>query len=264
MKKISIYNSYIKDNPKKRDIITTKLKNNGFTTTWDGELLIVIGGDGTFLSAVHKRLKQEPVFVGFNAGNLGFLSEFSMDDLDEFIRVLKKGDYWIQELPVYEVHYKEDNEEKVEYFINDFVVERKSTRILHMGLQVNNHSIGAISGDGVIISTSLGSTGYNMSAGGAISLTSTPLLQMTPLASVYSKAYQSILNSIILNSDDTITVFPNAKKQRPFRLVCDGRDIRTKDVRFVEIKKSEKKIRILRSNKFNPISHLRNKIINID
>lgn len=261
MKKISIYNSNINDNPTKRETIANKLKQNGFFTSRNGELLIVIGGDGTFLSAVRKRFEQNPIFVGFNAGNLGFLSEFSMDDIEEFIKILKKKEYWIQELPVYEVHFKENNKPKVEYFINDFVVERKSTRILHMGVQINEKSLGTISGDGLILSTSVGSTGYNMSAGGAISLSSHPFMQLTPISSVYSKAYQSISNSLLLDHDSEITIFPNIKKQRAFRLVCDGKEIRTKNIRFIEVKKSEKTVRILRSNHFHSIEQFKNKII---
>lgn len=264
MKKISIYNSYIKDNQTKREAIANKLKQNGFIPSRNGELLIVIGGDGTFLSAVHKRFDQNPIFVGFNAGNLGFLSEFSMDEMDEFIKILKKEDYWIQEIPVYEVHYKEHNVQRVEYFMNDFVVERKGTRILHMGVQVGTTNVGTVSGDGVVLSTNLGSTGYNMSAGGAVSLSRHPLLQMAPIASVQSRAYQTFPNSLLIDAENDITIFPNIKKQRPFRLVCDGKEIRTKNIRFVEVKKSEKVVRVLRSKGFNPIEHLKHKMLTFE
>lgn len=264
MKKVSIYNSFIKDNKMKRETLAAKLNQNGFHTTKNGELLIVIGGDGTFLSAVRKRFEQNPVFVGFNAGNLGFLSEFSMEDADAFIEILKNKEYWIQELPLYEVHFKEDNKMKIEYFINDFVVERKSTRILHMGVKVNDQSLGTVSGDAIIVSSALGSTGYNMSAGGAISLTSENFMQLTPVSSIHSSAYKSPSNSLILNHDSEITIFPNVKKQREFRIVCDGREVRTKNVKSLEVKKSKKTVRVLRSNNYNPMNHLNQKMFTFD
>lgn len=263
MKRISIYNS-TKDNQTKREIISNKLRQNGFYTNRNGELLIVIGGDGTFLSAVRKRFDQNPVFVGINAGNLGFFSEYSMDELDEFIKMLKKEEYWIQEIPVYEVHYKENNENKVEYFINDLVVERKSTLVLHMGVQVDGTHVGTFSGDGLVLSTNLGSTGYNLSAGGAASLTTQEFLQMTPVASIRSRAYQTFPNAMLLNPASELTIFPSVKKKRPFRLVCDGKEIRTKNIRFVEVKKSKQVVRVLRSKDFNPIAHLKNKILDIE
>ena len=263
MKRVSIYNS-AKDNQTKREVVSNKLKQNGFITTRNGEMLIVIGGDGTFLSAVRKRFDQDPVFVGINAGNLGFFSEYSMDQLDEFIKMLKREDYWIQDIPVYEVHYKENNKDKVEYFMNDFVVERKSTLVLHMGVQVNETSVGTFSGDGLIFSTNLGSTGYNLSAGGAASLMTEPFLQLTPVASLRSRAYQSFPNAMLLNYDSEITIFPNLKKKRPFRLVCDGKEIRTKNIRYVEVKKSKKVVRVLRTKDFNPITHLKNKMVDFE
>jgi len=262
MKKISIYNSFMNDNNHKREYLQNKLKQNGFITGGEGELLIVIGGDGTFLSAIRKRMEQNPVFVGFNTGNLGYLSEFTIDNVDEFIHMLKRGDYYIQHLPVYEVKIKENGEEKTEYFVNDLVVERKSTRILHMSVHVNDKSLCSISADGVIISSALGSTGYAMSAGGAISLDCEDILQVSPIAPVSSSAYRSLTSSILLNNENEITIFPNYKKQREFRVVADGKEIKTKSLpRFIEIKKSDKELRILRSKKFHRMENLRHKIL---
>jgi len=260
MRKVSIYNSFMNDNNNKREYLKNKLKVNGFSTSQNGELLIVIGGDGTFLSAIRKRLDQNPIFVGFNTGNLGFFSEFTMDKVDEFIQMLKRREYYIENIPVYEVRMRENGEERIEYFVNDLVVERKSTRILHMSVQVNEKNLCSVSADGLIISSALGSTGYNVSAGGAISLDCENILQLTPISPVTSKAYQSLSDSIILSNRNELTIFPNYKKQREFRMVCDGKEIKSKNPRFIEIKKSNKEIRILRSKKFNPIQHLRNKM----
>lgn len=264
MKNISIYNSFIKNNQNKREFILSKLRRHGFTSSKNGDLLLVIGGDGTFLSAVQKRLRQNPIFVGFNAGNLGYFSEFTMDDIDNFIEILVKKDYWIENIPVYEVRMKESDGEKTAFFVNDLVIERKSTRILHMSVQLNDEKLCSISGDGVVVSTPLGSTGYNMSVGGAISLDNDSFYQLTPIAPVVSKAYQSIKNSIVFKNTDELTIFPNYKKQRTFRIVCDGKEIRGKNVRFVEVRKTNQYIRILRSNKFKKTEHLRNKIFNLE
>lgn len=261
MKKISIYNSFIKDNNNKRDLLTSKLRQSGFNTGSDGDILIVVGGDGTFLSAIRKRFEKNPVFVGFNTGNLGYLSEFTIDNIDEFLKILKRDEYYIEHLPVYEVKMKENGEEKIEYFVNDLTIERKSTRILHMSVHVNDENLCSISADGIVISTSLGSTGYNMSTGGSIILDNKELLQISPIAPVYSKAYQSLSSSIVLSDENEITIFPNYKKQREFRIVCDGKEIKVKNPRFLEIRKSEHEVRILRSKKYSPLEQLKTKIL---
>ena len=59
----------------------------------------------------------------------------AIEDFDKFLGILEREEYYIEEVPVYEVRYKDDNKIKTEYFINDFVVERETTRVLHMGIK---------------------------------------------------------------------------------------------------------------------------------
>lgn len=264
MKRISIYNSFIGDNNSKRELLTSKLRQAGFTTGGDGDILIIVGGDGTFLSAIRKRFENNPVFVGFNTGNLGYLSEFTIDNIDEFIKMLKRNEYYVEHLPLYEVKMKENGIERKEYFVNDLTIERKSTRILHMSVHVNDENLCSISADGLVISTALGSTGYNMSTGGSIVLGPKETLQISPISPVYSNAYQSLANSIVLSDENEITVFPNYKKQREFRIVCDGKEIKVKNPKVLEIKKSEFEVRILRSKKYSALEQLRTKILRED
>lgn len=262
MEKISIYNSFTKNNDSVRELIKQQLKQNGFKSGRDGELLIVVGGDGTFLSAIRKRFMENPIFVGFNTGNLGFLSEFTVDKLDEFLSILKNKDYYIQEVPVYEVRIKEGKQERIDYFVNDLVIERKSTRILHMSVHVNEKELCTISADGVILSSSLGSTGYNRSAGGAIILDASDTLQITPIAPVQSRAYQSLDSPVILNNSNNFTIFPSYKKLRSFRVVCDGKEIKCNQARFIDVKQSPYTVQILRSKKYNDAFNVKHKIFN--
>lgn len=265
MRKVSIFNSDIKDNPAKRLEIEEKLKRNGYITTREGELLIVIGGDGTFLSAVRKRMNYDPVYVGFNNGNLGYFSEFTLDDFDKFLRILEKKEYTIEEVPVYEVRYKDEMKLKTDYFINDFVVEKASRHALHMGIDVDdgktNENLGSYSVDGVVISTNLGSTAYNMNTGGAIVMAKTDLLQIVSIAPINNKCFKTIKNGVIVDSESELTIYPNKKTRRSFRMVCDGREIKAKNTKFIEVKKSKKTIKILRSKKYSKIEQMKDKIM---
>ena len=263
MKKVSIFNSDIKDNPTKRLEIEEKLKRKGYITTREGELLIIIGGDGTFLSAIRKRMPYDPIYVGFNTGNLGYFSEFSIEDFDKFLGILEREEYYIEEVPVYEVRYKDDNKIKTEYFINDFVVERETTRVLHMGIDIEGEKLGTFSADGIIVSTNLGSTAYNMNVGGSIVLSDKDLLQIASISPITSKSYRTLQNTMIVDSEKEMTIYPNLKKRREFRMVCDGREIRSKNTKFIELKKSKKKIKILRTKKYSKIEQMKNKIMDI-
>lgn len=103
-----------------------------------------------------------------------------------------------------------------------------------------------------------------MSAGGSIVLDAKNTLQLTPVSPVRSLAYQSLSTPIVFNDDNDVTIFPNYKKQRSFRIVCDGKEIRTNQVRFIDIKKSDKVLKILRSKKYTNTENIRNKILVIE
>jgi NAD+ kinase len=130
-----------------------------------------------------------------------------------------------------------------------------------MSVHFGNEEVCTVSADGIIISTPLGSTGYGMSAGGSIILDSKDILQLTPISPVRSSAYQSLSTPIIFNDNNDVTIFPSYKKQRIFRIVCDGKEIRTNQIRYVDIKKSDKVLRILRSKNYSTTKNIKNKIL---
>lgn len=264
MRTISIYNNSLNDNKVRREVLTNKIVNNGFDTGKGGEFMFVIGGDGTFLKAIQRNMKDNPVFIGINTGNLGFLSEFSFEDVDKIFEMIKKKDYWLQTLPIFEAVVTAKGQMKRLYFVNDLVIERKSTRIIHSDIHINDKKFSSLSGDGMIVSTSLGSTGYGIAAGGAISYDCEDVMQLTPLHPVNTSAYRSLMQSVIMKATNEITVIPSFKKQRPFRIACDGNEIKLKDIRSVAIKKSPFSVKILRSKDFKNTDNIRGKIFDND
>lgn len=260
MRTISIYNNSLNDNKVRREVLTNKIVNNGFDTGKGGEFMFVIGGDGTFLKAIQRNMKDNPVFIGINTGNLGFLSEFNFEDVDKIFEMIKKKEYWLQTIPIFEAVVTAKGQMKRLYFVNDLTIERKSTRIIHSDIHINDKKFSSLSGDGMIVSTSLGSTGYGIAAGGAISYDCEDVMQLTPLHPVNTSAYRSLMQSVIMKATNEITVIPSFKKQRPFRIACDGNEIKLKDIRSVAIKKSPFSVKILRSKSFKNTDNIRGKI----
>lgn len=275
MKKISIYNSNVRDNPQKREYIAKELRKNGFHTTKNGELIVVIGGDGTFLSAVKKRIQDEPVFVALNAGNLGFFTEFDADDIEGFLRVLKRKQYFIEEIPLYEVHLHGKDGVHVEYFINEVKVSQKEDhdkdQAIHMVMEVDGEVLFKTPGDNMIISSYLGSTGHNLGAGGPISFCKDTLNVVTTNP-IMNAAYRHRVYPAIIPNDKTITVFPSTQKQRPFKIVCDSinvtncleKDKKKHPYRYISIHKSEKTIKLLRTNQYSHVKHIHNNLLNFE
>lgn len=262
MKRVSIYNNYTQDNPANRIHLEAKLKRRGFETGKGGEYLAVIGGDGTFLTAVNKNVKEDPVYIVFNAGNLGFFSEFDLNEADKVLDMIQRRDYVIQKLPLYEVVIKDEEKETVSYFLNDVCIERKSPSIIHTSLHINDQPFSPVSGDGVVISSPFGSTGYSLSAKGAMNLDCDGFMQITPVSPVQNRAYHSLPGPVLVKDTNEICIFPNFKKTRPFRVVCDNKEFAGKNIRYIEIKKSPYSVRVLRSKQYSSIQNVRHKILN--
>jgi NAD+ kinase len=261
---MSIYNNYLPETQEKREELTRKIKKNGYHTGKNGKYMFVIGGDGTFLKAVHHNASDDPIFIGINAGNLGFFSEFKFYEIDQIFELIKKENFWIQEIPIYQVKVKDAEGTKVFKFINDIVVERKSSRVIHTGIHINDQMFSNFSGDGIVVSTSIGSTGYGTNIGGMISLDCDDVLQLNTVGGVNSQVYSSLSKPIMLKDTNKITIYPSVKKQRPYRIATDGYDLKLYDVKYIEIKKTDKKVRILRSKRYNQLQIIKQKIINND
>lgn len=261
MKRISIFNNYSNNHQNRRNRVAKQLKEAGFTPMSNGDIIVVIGGDGTFLSAVKDRYKETPLFVGLNGGNLGFFSEFPYSDSKKLIQMLAQGQYEVVEYPIYEVEITQRNGiTHRDIFFNDISVERIGTKIIHMETTINKTSKLNFSADGIVVSTSLGSGAYNMAAAGAVSMELTPTIQITTVAQQRNKIYRSTINPILLNETSLVEIAPENKKKRPFRVVADGRELKTRNPQKVTIYKSNKTFKVIRSKSFNYSGHVIEKL----
>ncbi|WP_456363923.1 NAD(+)/NADH kinase [Priestia aryabhattai] len=263
MRTISIYNNDLKGNKERREVLTEKIKKCGFDTGRDGEFMFVIGGDGTFLKAIQRNMKTNPIFIGINTGNLGFLSEFVFNDVDNILEMIKRKQFQLETIQIYEAVVTTKNQVKRLYFVNDLVV-KESDDAIHLGLHINDEKISNISGDGIIVSTHLGSTAYNLSAGGPLIYDGNDILSVTPLVPIHNKKYKSLTKSIILKNSNEITINPYHKKGRPVRLICDGNRIKANDIRSISIKKSPFSVKMMRSPNYNFTGNIVEKILNSD
>jgi len=143
------------------------------------DLVITFGGDGTILSACHKLINYDVPIMGFNVGKLGFLAEFSVQNLEKSINNLLEGNYRLIDRSVLETQIDGNT-----YFaLNDFVFEKKdSPRMITIEAYANDHYVGEYRADGLIISTPTGSTAYSLSCGGPIISPSTKAICLTPIS----------------------------------------------------------------------------------
>jgi len=142
------------------------------SVAYDGvDMVISVGGDGTFLSAAAQAVDRDIPVLGFNLGTLGLLTEVEKDDIDSKIAKIALGDYEIEQRRVIDV-YTVDTDGHDEFLgiaLNDCVYTRDVlSGIAYVNLYINDVFVDMYPCDGFIVATQTGSTAYSMSAGGPI------------------------------------------------------------------------------------------------
>ncbi len=164
---ITINSNQVNKSVETKKILTEKLTNAGFEVTYefcqDAELIISIGGDGSFLKTVHDFDFTKTPIIGINTGHLGFYQEVSPDKLEKFIEDYNNGDYSIEELKLVEAEIFTRNKSLILSGVNEIVLKAKHSKIIHTNVYVNRNFLEKFSGDGLLISTPSGSTAYNFS-----------------------------------------------------------------------------------------------------
>ena len=235
-----------------KDILVKKLTEANFEISEKiedrTELIISIGGDGSFLQTIHKFDFAHIPVIAINTGHLGFFAELSPDKIDEFIRAYKNKEYFIQEFETIEASVCTKETCIKLQAINEIVIKNIQSRTVHLDLQVDGIKIEHFSGDGMLISTPMGSTAYNYSAGGSIVDPSLNLLQLTPIAPMNTNAYRSFTSSIILPTSSVISISPEFDFENTILIVADGTQYKFTQIEEVKIYKSDKKVKLLRLN----------------
>ncbi len=147
------------------------------------ELIVVLGGDGTLLSVARQVRGRDVPILGVNLGGLGFLTEITLEELPEMLTRVCAGDYCTSTRAMLDVAVKREGEEIFALsLLNDAVIAKDAlARIINIETYVNNDYLTTFRGDGLIVSTPTGSTGYSLAAGGPILYPSLEQIVLTPI-----------------------------------------------------------------------------------
>jgi NAD+ kinase len=216
----------------------------------DTECVIVLGGDGTILHASHDLLNSNIPVLGINLGTLGFLAEIELLNVNQALMNLIQEDYRLEERMMLEARFQSEEQEATfpgsNAALNDIVITRSGfSRIICVGIYVNGAWVQDYRGDGVIISTPTGSTGYNLSAGGPIVTPKTEMMIITPICPHSLNA-----RSIVVSASDTVeVVIRESKKTQEEEAIAtlDGdRAVKLSARDRIIIRKSESKAKLIR------------------
>lgn len=232
-----------------------KMVNKGF------DLAISVGGDGSFLRMVKETNFDDKIYyIGVNSGTLGFLQEIDIKNTVDFVKRLNLNNYKVEDIGVQET--KVITENKIYNFesINEVVIRKNDFTSLKIPIYVDDEFLENFRGDGVLVSTSTGSTAYNMSLGGSIIYNTLGTLSITPIAPLNNKVYKTLNCSVIVPSNKAITIIPN-KDNKDLFIQVDGVSCLINDVVKIETKINDKKIKCLRMQDFHFIKVINNKVL---
>ena len=190
---------------------------------WEGaDLVVSLGGDGTFLETLH-RIGGCPVpFAGVNIGHLGFLTACQAEHVDELAEFVTKGEHLVIERSVLQVKMRDDQGQQHEFLsLNEIVLMRGETgRLVSLEAKVDGELLNEYRADGLIVATPTGSTAYSLAAGGPLVGPEAKVMVMTPIC-----PHTLSGRSLVISDTSVVTLSPCAHHPEPILLTVDGRDI---------------------------------------
>ena len=169
----------------------------------DADVLVVLGGDGTFLRAARAVADVQVPIVGVNLGKIGFLSKAEAHELEDLLAKIAEGRYRLESrMALRGAIHGGGGDDALHSFIalNDVVIARGAlARVVHLDVEIGPSHLATFIADGLVVASPTGSTGYSFSAGGPILDPVSRNLIVTPIA-----AYLAALGSVVVSPEQVV------------------------------------------------------------
>lgn len=220
------------------------------------DLLICIGGDGTFLETINVIRDSEIPVLGVNTGRLGFLASTFKEDIVEVLNSIREGKYRLQTrsmltLITDEKLFGEDN-----FALNELTVHKKdSSSMITIHTYIDDLYLNSYWADGLIIATPTGSTAYSLSCGGPIIVPGAKDYVITPIA-----PHNLNVRPIIVPDDRTIRLKIEGRG-REYLCSLDSRSVTIDSAIELTIKKANFQLNVIQTENQNFLNTIRNKMM---
>lgn len=220
----------------------------------DINLLIVLGGDGTFLSAAHNYYKYHIPYLGLNLGRVGYLTECDITSCYKIIDKVLSNNYKVNTKSLLEVKIiNEDGFQKMVAFNEALIHRGNYMKMLKIDMKVQEQFMDTFYADGVLVSTSMGSSAYNLSAGGPLLLENVKGFVITAICS-----QSGIMPSVVIDDEDQVEICAYTKEEKKYVVIVDGKNqIEVTNGTKIFINKSNETIQIVSTDSKNKkINHI--------
>jgi NAD+ kinase len=213
------------------------------------DMVLSVGGDGTFLS-VSKLVADSGIpVVGVNRGRLGFLSENRPEDVAD---ALLSGDYTIEDRTLLSAEVK--GEDKQFIALNEVTVHRSGAAVVGVDVCLDGKWLPTYWADGLIVSTSSGSTAYSLSVGGPIVLPESKVLLISPIA-----PHNLNIRPLVVPNTSALTLRMQSRDGK-FAVTADNRTVEVLEDVVLNISVAQFSLRRVRLNRSNFITALTEKL----
>jgi NAD+ kinase len=222
------------------------------------DLAIVIGGDGSLLSAARTLVRHDTPVIGVNRGRLGFLTDVSPDELMQQVNAVLDGEYSLDRRFLLDAEVVRDGEIiGTAEALNDVVVNSgTSGQMIEFELAIDGEFVYRMNADGLIISTPTGSTAYSMSGGGPIM---NPRLDALVLVPMFPHSLTSRPIVVSGDSEMRITVVSRNRIHPP--VVCDGQvSLTAHPGDVVQVRKKSRQLTLLHPPGYSYYASCRDKL----
>jgi NAD+ kinase len=220
------------------------------------DLVLSVGGDGTFLETMLRVRDFGIPIAGVNTGRMGFLANISEDEIGHSIDLLSEGKYNLIERSLIEIRHPEgyfDKESSTA--LNEVTIQKSDPSMITIHVYVDNIYLNTYWADGLIVSTATGSTAYNLSVGGPILSPEDESIIISPIS-----PHNLTIRPIILSGESNLRMVVEGRTKE-FTATCDFRSRRLPFSEGISITRSSDKLKTVMLEGMDFYSTLRNKLM---
>jgi NAD+ kinase len=231
---------------------------NGHAEIWGKiDLLISVGGDGTFLETVHIIRDSGIPVLGVNTGRLGFLASTHKDEIKEVLQFIQEDKYRLQNRSVLTLETKENLFGTNNFALNELTVHKKDTSsMITIHAYFGDLYLNSYWADGLIVATPTGSTAYSLSCGGPIIVPGSRSFVITPIA-----PHNLNVRPIVVPDDRTIRLKIEGRGTDEFLCTLDSRSVTISSAVELHIKKASFELNVVQTDNQNFLNTIRKKMM---
>lgn len=224
--------------------------------SFSADIVLSIGGDGTFLKAASRVGKKEIPILGINTGRLGFLADVLPDQMEDAFDEIYQGNYLAEPRRVLKLTCNGHVLKGYPYGLNEIaVLKRDTSSMITIHAYINGEPLNVYQADGLVISTPTGSTGYSLSVGGPILVPQSGTISLTAVA-----PHSLNVRPIVIRDDWEITLDVESRSHN-FLIAVDGRSETCREGTRLTIKRADYYVRIVKRCHHSFFNTLREKMM---